>query len=333
MVVWPPFFSASLRPAGEGDSRAGTTTMSPDVLLRYLAVGTRSYHWCPCFAPIADPMKTYVVNLRRSPDRRAHVLAELGRAGLDYELVEGVDGRDLDVSDPQLVAPEFSSRPSFRPGAAGCSLSHMAAYRRILASEASEALIVEDDVVLRDGVAGLLGALEAETTGAGAHDAAVVLLNYTVPAKRLYLSSVSALPTGHQLVSPTSLAGVTSASAYVITRAGCERMVAAMLPLRCFVDEWEWFVSAGVLDRVRSVAPMPVHNTGKFRTTIDHYPPGSLQARVREATGRLAPPFVQRALELRRLRGLSWDGRDGRVELVVVRPWREPGREAERSGG
>ncbi len=48
-------------------------------------------------------MRAYVVNLARSPERRAHIIAELEKSGIDYEFVDGVDGRDLDLHDAQTV--------------------------------------------------------------------------------------------------------------------------------------------------------------------------------------------------------------------------------------
>ena len=42
-------------------------------------------------------MHAYVINLARSPERRAYISAELKKARVEYEIVTGVDGRDLDL--------------------------------------------------------------------------------------------------------------------------------------------------------------------------------------------------------------------------------------------
>ena len=44
-------------------------------------------------------MRAYVINLARSFDRRAHITAELEKAGLEYEIITAVDGQDLDLGD------------------------------------------------------------------------------------------------------------------------------------------------------------------------------------------------------------------------------------------
>ena len=59
-------------------------------------------------------MYAYVINLARSQDRRAHMVAELKKTGMDYELVTAVDGRELDASDRTLVSiEEMSTRSKF----------------------------------------------------------------------------------------------------------------------------------------------------------------------------------------------------------------------------
>ncbi|MCL2394875.1 MAG: glycosyltransferase family 25 protein, partial [Acidimicrobiaceae bacterium] len=65
-------------------------------------------------------MHAYVINLTRSLDRRAHITKELAKANLDYELVSGVDGRELDLQNSSLVDSSFFSRCPFPAGAAGC---------------------------------------------------------------------------------------------------------------------------------------------------------------------------------------------------------------------
>ena len=60
----------------------------------------------------------YVINLARSTERRAHIAAELGKFGIDYEIVEGVDGRDLDMHDPRTIDPSVLKSDWFRPGTA-----------------------------------------------------------------------------------------------------------------------------------------------------------------------------------------------------------------------
>ena len=58
----------------------------------------------------------FVINLARSPARREHITAELHKAGLDYQIIEGVDGRVLDVDNPAMVAPSLLTSYLFPGG-------------------------------------------------------------------------------------------------------------------------------------------------------------------------------------------------------------------------
>lgn len=96
-------------------------------------------------------IKTYVINLKDSVDRRNAVLAELSRYPfMDPEIIEAVDGRKM---SPEEVEAEFDSRKfkykwrkEVKPGEIGCTLSHRKCFRKFLESESEVVLIVEDDV-------------------------------------------------------------------------------------------------------------------------------------------------------------------------------------------
>jgi glycosyl transferase, family 25 len=94
----------------------------------------------------------WVINLRRSADRRAYISHHLGALGLAFELVEAVDGRELSretlgaLYDPVLARRKLSRELTL--GEIGCALSHLRLYRRMLDEDVPEVLILEDDVVI-----------------------------------------------------------------------------------------------------------------------------------------------------------------------------------------
>lgn len=96
-------------------------------------------------------IKTYVINLKDSVDRREAVLAETAKYPfLDVELVEAVDGRKLNKEevDNRFDSKKFVNRYYRTPrrGEIGCTLSHRVCYRKFLETEEKFALILEDDV-------------------------------------------------------------------------------------------------------------------------------------------------------------------------------------------
>lgn len=97
-------------------------------------------------------IKTYVINLKESVDRKEKALAETQKYPcLDVEWVEAVNGKTL---SPVGVREQFNvmefiyrNQRTLKRGEIGCTLSHRECYRRLLESEEEYALILEDDVV------------------------------------------------------------------------------------------------------------------------------------------------------------------------------------------
>ena len=96
-------------------------------------------------------IKTFVINLKDSVERREAVLAETARYPfMDIELIEAVDGRKF---TPEEIGECFDLKKFidryYRPakgGEIGCTLSHRICYRKLLESEEEFVLILEDDV-------------------------------------------------------------------------------------------------------------------------------------------------------------------------------------------
>lgn len=100
-------------------------------------------------------IKTYVINLKESVDRRERVLAETEKYPcMDVELVEAVDGKSLsqEEKDYRFDSMKFVYRMgrTVFPGEIGCTLSHRECYHRFVNSEEEVALVLEDDVCFFD---------------------------------------------------------------------------------------------------------------------------------------------------------------------------------------
>jgi glycosyl transferase, family 25 len=265
-------------------------------------------------------MRTYVINLARSGDRRTHITAELTRSGLDYEIVTAVDGRNVDLDDPTVIDQALIAKNAFPAGTAGCALSHLAVYRKIIADGLDHALILEDDVRLPVDVGRIAQAVAPHLTGAE-----VALLNHGSPdvCKMSRAGSV-ALPSSRLLALPIDVRRLVNAAAYVITREACERMLEHSLPLRANADDWGFFYSERMLDRIRCVLPMPVTKDPAFESTIGLYSLGAgVKARLVRPLVTRKIPFVHQVILYRRQRILRHWGRSEMVDVpFVVRPSR-----------
>jgi glycosyl transferase family 25 len=244
-------------------------------------------------------MQAYVINLARSPERRAHIAAELRKASVDYEIISGVDGRDLDLYDLATVDPSLFARSSFPAGMAGCALSHLRVYRKILADGLERALVLEDDVTLPADLGRLADALTDHLAGAE-----LVLLNYdSKDTCKMSREGSVPLPSSRLLVLPIDVRQPGSSAAYLITREACKRMVETVLPVRASPDDWWFFYREGSLDRVRCVVPLPVLKSPQFESTIGRYGLGNgLRARLLEPLTRHRVPLLQQVISLRRRR-------------------------------
>lgn len=242
-------------------------------------------------------VQAYVINLARSPERREHMASELKKAGLDYQIVEGVDGRALDVDNPALVAPSLVASHRFPAGVAGCALSHLRVYQTILTDGLDNALVLEDDVILPANLGSLVDDVGGHLSGAE-----VALINYD-GVRRMSIEGLASLRSGQVLVLPLDVRQPASAAAYLITRKACERMSEQMPPVRAHADSWGFFYQQGLLDRVRCVFPLAVSKSPEFPSTIGPYLLGNgLKARLLMPVARRKIPLVHQALSYRRQR-------------------------------
>ena len=96
-------------------------------------------------------VKTYLISLKKSTERRERVVEEISRYPfMDIEWVEAVNGKELTEEETDLLFDRKKFRHRYNreplPGEIGCTLSHRECYRRLLRSENEYALILEDDV-------------------------------------------------------------------------------------------------------------------------------------------------------------------------------------------
>jgi glycosyl transferase, family 25 len=239
----------------------------------------------------------YVVNMARSLDRRTHITAELKKTSLDYEIITAVDGRALDLHDTTIVDPSLpfidpkTGQPldiALAAGTAGCALSHLNVYKRIIADGLDEALVLEDDLMLPADLARVADAVAGQLVGAE-----VVLLSYDSPDPvKMSIEGLIHLPSSRVLALPIDIHQPRSTGAYIVTREACERMVKCLMPVRIQADSWWLFYREGLVDRVRCVVPQPVLKSHKFTSTIGSYSLGS------SVTARLVVPLMRHEIPL-----------------------------------
>jgi glycosyl transferase family 25 len=164
-------------------------------------------------------MRSYLINLKRRPDRLAAMVEQAGSLGLTLERVEALDARG---AEPQAIDRWFErSGPlgEIPRGDKACLLSHRQAWEMFLASGDRHAAFFEDDVRLSPAAAALL----ADDGWIPADVAVVKLEHYGPRGQRVLLDRVQAVSPGFEL--GRVLSRHTGAAAYILSRAAAQLLL------------------------------------------------------------------------------------------------------------
>lgn len=101
-------------------------------------------------------MRGVYINLARSPGREAYMEEQSARLGLRLARIEAVDGRAIPEADFERLCPVPAMGKRIVPTELGCFLSHVAAWRDLVASGARYGAVFEDDVCLAEDTSGFL---------------------------------------------------------------------------------------------------------------------------------------------------------------------------------
>ncbi|NEX45780.1 glycosyltransferase family 25 protein [Pseudotabrizicola algicola] len=201
----------------------------------------------------------WLINLPRSADRRARMVAQLQALGLDYTLFDAVDGRaEWERLKSSVDLPAFRANVGREvlPGEIGCYHSHLGVWQALLASPHKAALVLEDDVVFHDD---FLPALDLALAHADRWD-------------MLKLNKIRAkFPVGQGALGAYRLnafvGSFTGMGAYLVTRACAQDLLPALLPIRRPIDH--------ALDRIDlrhfrhfALQPFPSHVDDGNQSTI-----------------------------------------------------------------
>ncbi len=107
-------------------------------------------------------MPVYVISLQRDLKKRAHISQQLNSLGIPFEIVNAVDGKELDLSQiKERLKDDMLKYRGYEltRGEIGCYLSHYNLWQKIIAEKIPYALILEDDAILADDVGEIINAL------------------------------------------------------------------------------------------------------------------------------------------------------------------------------
>jgi len=263
----------------------------------------------------------FVISLVRSQERRAHIAAQMNRAGLQFDFIEAIDGhliRDADLSalDVDLPASRtFMGTRALTRGEIGCALSHLKVYQRISAEQIPAACILEDDAVLTDGFPQVLQAI----TASDRHEEMLLLGHfsntYRSPTRGGECSFWSSrLTPAHRAARPVEFPYL--AIGYVIRLSAAQKLLNAAHPIRmpadaltgraekygvrlqlvsppCVLPQSDFVVNSTIGERRDERSPVSDRNHGNAAWIRTHLPTHRMDAVLLflRKLGLLRPPY------------------------------------------
>lgn len=194
-------------------------------------------------------MNIYIINLKRSIERRKAITTQCDNLGLKYEVIEAIDGRLFSPAELELHAADINYAD--RPNEIGCALSHLKVYEKLMESQSELALVLEDDALLSEGLKECLDAVELAN-------------NKSVPEVTLLTATNKLVDRPKKLEGLKSLVypvyHATTAHGYIINRQAARNLRDNLYPIWITADKWAVFDDYSFIS-VSAVVPPPISLT------------------------------------------------------------------------
>lgn len=189
-------------------------------------------------------MKIFIVNLKKSVERRLKMEAQLNALGLSAEFIDAVDGRLMSEDEKRSVTADVNY--AFLPGEIGCALSHQKIYKKMIDENIDNALILEDDVVLNEEFKNVMEQITVPDVRPS-----VILLSRS---NKFFKKPLKKLTRKHSLHKTLH---ATTAHSYIINKSAANSLLNGLSPVWIVADKWGLFEDMSLVD-VYSVVPHPV---------------------------------------------------------------------------
>ncbi len=209
--------------------------------------------------------KIFVISLLLSENRRNHIIKIFGNAGINFEFIDAVYGKELHIeNDTRINYAEVKKHPDWlTPNMLGCSLSHIKAYQKTIDEKLDFAVIFEDDVLIDSQIDLLISSLSEKLDINGA-----VLLYYQCWDEIILgHNKKDILFDTFYMYDVSDKYRLTSTAGYAITQEACITMLLKTIPLHVGPDSWQYFYQSGAIKSLKIIHPMPV-STFEFQSTI-----------------------------------------------------------------
>lgn len=180
---------------------------------------------------MTQTIPVFVVSLARALERRAAICRHLEQLGVEYRLVDAVDGRAL---APEYVASIVKPGITMHPGAVGCYLSHLHIYEAMRDGAIELACVLEDDAHLDPRIVRLL----REGCDAGSFDYCFLDSDDHNELGPVYYDAGAGVRLNGDFTAHALSAGPQTTHAYLITRAAALKRLEHAYPLTHAIDRY-----------------------------------------------------------------------------------------------
>lgn len=247
-------------------------------------------------------MKTYIISLKRVKERYKYIQNHVKNIGIDYKLIEAIDGALLnqkDIEDNCDIEQVEKLRYWLTDGAIGCALSHLKAYEEFIKSNDEYAFIIEDDVVLPNNIMDIIKEIKEVMISDE-----VVLLYYTSFKPTSFSSINRNILSEGSLYYPMRIDKTITAAAYLIGRKAAQKMTETVKPIRVAADSWHHFYEEGCFSSFKVHYPSLI-STKNFKSSIDYLKRNSMKYRISNLINKYKIPFIYQLVAYRRKKFLN----------------------------
>lgn len=212
-------------------------------------------------------MKIFVINLKRSTERRTAIEKQLIELGLDYKIIEAIDGSELSSVD--LARDTKQLNYAFKCGEIGCALSHIKIYNQMVNEQIKSALILEDDININPCLEDIIHNLHIPSV-----KPTVILLSRV----NKYFKKPIATVTNNYTLHKTQHA--TTTHSYVLNIQAAKALIKNLYPVWMVADKWSLFEDMSIVN-VFNIIPHPISlsenaqkstiNTNKANNNFDEF--------------------------------------------------------------
>ncbi len=244
-------------------------------------------------------MEIHVINLKEAVDRRRSIEGQLQKLGLEYKMFEAVRGSSLtsEQLDELVDMDEVRKYPNWlTPNMLGCSLSHMGVYKRMRDSEEEWHFVLEDDVVVDDGLKSILNKIEANGDLFKEH---LVMLYGVSYNSIIELSATPTIELDGKSIFKLASARIGSTGAYVMHRDTAIKILEKNDKIRVAPDTWHYFRDQKAVGDIFCVYPFAAR-PGFFESTIGYVNKKSFAYKIKSFIEKYKVPVLYSLLKLNR---------------------------------